>query len=292
MLLGVLAVIVSSLSFTFIDIVLKQISSDEHYLSSTIKRSLVSVTLLTFIFIVIKVTNNDALFIPNSISLKHLPIVVFLCFISANGLFFFMQGIRHTQLSNTVGFNKVSIVMAILINITFLHQTINSQKLISILVVLIGISLIEYNYYKNNNRLSKGFVYIILARFCWSVGFLFVPYIIEFGVLLFTFILEAVVLITNLLYYLLYSYKMQQKVNINFGINFKQILFIAVLGLIGDFGNSVAKLNIPIILLALIGLLNPIIILLFSKHYLREQLTIQQILGILLGVVGAFIYCL
>jgi drug/metabolite transporter (DMT)-like permease len=291
MYVGYVAVIIGSIAFGFVDVLLKKTLQFENYLPITIIRSLFSVIGLSILFFINNNVGFTFLPTPNSIDWSKLPITILLCFISTNGLYFFMKGLQHTTVSNAVGFNKIQIVMAIIINAFVLHQAITTQKIMAMFIVLIGITLIEMVFITKNKSISKGFKYIIVARLCWSVGFLFVPYIKIFGVLLFSIILECTVFATNIVYYLLSNNK-KSIAHWNIKPILWQIILIAIIGIIGDIGNNFAKQQIPIVLLAFLGLLTPIITLSFSYLYLKEKLTLSQLLGIALGLLGAVIYSL
>ncbi len=214
---------------------------------------------------------------------------ILLCFVSTNGLFFFMKSIQHTEMSIVVGFNKIQIVLAIIFSLTVLHQAITVQKVIAMLFVIVGIFLLEYIYFIKNKKLSKGLFYSILARVCWSFGYLFVPFIQSFGILVFTMLLESVVLCTNIIY-LIFS---KEKISLSH-VQIKKVIaplfIVAILGIVGELGNNFAKASMPIVLIAFIGLITPVVSLILSKVILKEQISTIQKLGIALCIAGAFIY--
>ncbi len=146
-------------------------------------------------------------------------------------------------------------------------------KIISCLLVILGVALIEYKYSKlsmGRSYISKGFLFLILARLFWALGFLFVPFIQSLGVLLFSLILEGMVFVVSCACYLLgkqriplVKWRMKEKMPI--------IWVIGILSIFVQIALNVSLVNIPIIILAFLNLISPLVALLFFRFYLKES---------------------
>lgn len=210
-----------------------------------------------------------------------------ICIINYFGLYFFLLSLKHTKVSNTIGFSKVGLIFGILIGYFVYHEQISYIKMITCLLILIGISLIEKSVKTEKEPLSKGLIYTFLSRLFWSSAFLFIPYINKLGILLFCSILEATVFSMSTFLYI-FS-KKEPGNNITTRIK-KEIIFLILLGTIGTFCLNFAIITTKsIILFAFLGLVEPFVGLIVSKFYHKEKLNRLQLIGILIGLFASII---
>lgn len=210
-----------------------------------------------------------------------------ICAVNYFGLFFFLQSMKHTQVSNTIGFGKIGLIIGIAAGYFLYGEEISALKIFLCIVVLIGVSLIEVSARKKASFLSKGLLYTVLAKIFWSTAYLYVPFIEKLGPVLFCAVLEFTVFSLSFVLFFFDPAKLNLR-NIS-STTKKEIGLLIFLGTLGTFCLNFALANMSIILFAIIGLIEPILGLLISKLYHKERLAQYQKIGIGLGILSAFI---
>ncbi len=210
-----------------------------------------------------------------------------ICAVNYFGLFFFLQSMKHTQVSNTIGFGKIGLIIGIAAGYFLYGEEISALKIFLCIVVLIGVSLIEVSARKKESFLSKGLLYTVLAKIFWSTAYFYVPFIEKLGPVLFCAVLEFTVFSLSFVLFFFDPAKLNLR-NIS-STTKKEIGLLIFLGTLGTFCLNFALANMSIILFAIIGLIEPILGLLISKLYHKERLAQYQKIGIGLGILSAFI---
>lgn len=210
-----------------------------------------------------------------------------ICAVNYFGLFFFLQSMKHTQVSNTIGFGKIGLIIGVAAGYFLYGEEISALKIFLCIVVLIGVSLIEVSDRKKASFLSKGLLYTVLAKIFWSTAYLYVPFIEKLGPVLFCAVLEFTVFSLSFVLFFFDPAKLNLR-NIS-STTKKEIGLLIFLGTLGTFCLNFALANMSIILFAIIGLIEPILGLLISKLYHKERLAQYQKIGIGLGILSAFI---
>ncbi|UJF29664.1 DMT family transporter [Kaistella sp. 97-N-M2] len=210
-----------------------------------------------------------------------------ICAVNYFGLFFFLQSMKHTQVSNTIGFGKIGLIIGVAAGYFLYGEEISALKIFLCIVVLIGVSLIEVSARKKASFLSKGLLYTVLAKIFWSTAYLYVPFIEKLGPVLFCAVLEFTVFSLSFVLFFFDPAKLNLR-NIS-STTKKEIGLLIFLGTLGTFCLNFALANMSIILFAIIGLIEPILGLLISKLYQKERLAQYQKIGIGLGILSAFI---
>lgn len=211
-----------------------------------------------------------------------------ICAVNYFGLFFFLQSMKHTQVSNTIGFGKIGLIIGVATGYFFYGEEISALKIFLCIVVLIGVSLIEMSGRTSKRSfLSKGLLYTVLAKIFWSTAYFYVPFIDKLGPVLFCAVLEFTVCTLSCILFLMNPTKIDFK-NIT-PTTKKEIGLLIFLGTLGTFCLNFALANMSIILFAIIGLIEPVLGLLISKFYHKESLSRYQKIGITLGILSAFI---
>lgn len=210
-----------------------------------------------------------------------------ICAVNYFGLFFFLQSMKHTQVSNTIGFGKIGLIIGIAAGYFLYGEEISALKIFLCIVVLIGVSLIEVSDRKKASFLSKGLLYTVLAKIFWSTAYFYVPFIEKLGPVLFCAVLEFTVFSLSFVLFFFDPAKLNLR-NIS-STTKKEIGLLIFLGTLGTFCLNFALANMSIILFAIIGLIEPILGLLISKLYHKERLAQYQKIGIGLGILSAFI---
>ena len=213
-----------------------------------------------------------------------------ICAVNYFGLFFFLKSMKHAPVSNTIGFGKIGLIIGVLIGYFVYHEEISLLKIVLCLTVLVGVSFIEASGAKRSSFLSKGLLYTVLAKIFWATSYLYVPFITKLGPVLFCAVLEFTVFALSCML-LLISPKKIKVGSISPRTRYEMLLLV-VLGTLGTFCLNFALANMSIILFAVIGLIEPVLGLLISKMYHRENFTKFQKIGIGLGVLSAFVLSL
>ena len=213
-----------------------------------------------------------------------------ICAVNYFGLFFFLQSMKHTQVSNTIGFGKIGLIIGVAAGYFFYGEEISPLKIFLCVVVLIGVSLIEASGRKSSTFLSKGLLYTVLAKIFWSTAYFYVPFIDKLGPVLFCAVLEFTVFTLSVILFFFNPTKINIK-NIS-STTKKEIGLLIFLGTLGTFCLNFALANMSIILFAIIGLIEPVLGLMISKLYHKESLNQYQKIGIGLGILSAFVLTL
>ena len=213
-----------------------------------------------------------------------------ICFINYFGLFFFLKSLKYTQISNTIGYSKIGLIIGVIIGYFFYHEKISVFKIFACLLILIAIFFIEKTNKSKSEKISKGLYFTFLSRVFWSSAFFFVPFIEKLGVLLFCTILEFTVFILSVITFLLNPKRINfKKINSNIKV---EMIMLVVLGIIGTLSLNYAIINVSIITFAFMGLIEPVIGLIISRVYHFEKLKVYQIVGVCLAMIGAFLLSL
>ncbi len=213
-----------------------------------------------------------------------------ICFINYFGLFFFLKSLKYTQISNTIGYSKIGLIIGVIIGYLFYHEKISVFKIFACLLILIAIFFIEKTNKSKSEKISKGLYFTFLSRVFWSSAFFFVPFIEKLGVLLFCTILEFTVFILSVIIFLLNPKRINfKKINSNIKV---EMIMLVVLGIIGTLSLNYAIINVSIITFAFMGLIEPVIGLIISRVYHFEKLKVYQIVGVCLAMIGAFLLSL
>lgn len=211
-----------------------------------------------------------------------------ICSINYFGLFFYLKSLKHTQVSNSIGFSKMGLIIGLLIGYFVYNEDVSTLKIFLCLLLITSVTIIEKAAGITKKSISKGFIYTFLSRMFWATGFLFIPFIKELGALLFCSILEITVCTMSILL-LLFS-KESFKFKKPSLQTSKEVFFLVVLGTTGTFCLNFSIVKTGVVVFAFLGLIEPILGLMISKIYLKEQLNRMQLIGIILGLISAFIF--
>jgi len=294
--IGIIAIIFSSIGFGITDIFLKKITAAKNQLPILILRSSITSVCILIGIVAVLLFDRQSSFLPlQQINwYKQLLLGFIYSSFSFAGLYFFMQALKHKHISETVGLNKISIILGLIIGVCFFKETFSGQKIASVLFVLAGVALIEYRLLSKQHAqmaAGKGLMFVVAARICWAIGFMAVPQIEAMGILGFSLLQELTVLFWSGILFILQRIPAQQitqEVKKNGGI----LITIGILGALIQIALNISLTEVPIVLLPFLNLLTPILILILARSYLKERIKPIQLLGIVLGVSGGLIYIL
>ncbi len=209
------------------------------------------------------------------------------CAINYFGLFFYLKSMKHAPVASVVGFGKIGLIIGVATGYFLYGEEISPLKICLCILVLIGVSLIEFSGRRQRFTISKGLLYSILCKIFWATAYLYVPFINKLGPVLFCLILEFTVCTMSILLFGRKPTKIDLK-NISRQTK-NEIGLLIVLGTLGTFCLNFALANISIILFAVIGLIEPVIGLMISKLYHKEKMNRLQKIGIAAGLAATFI---
>lgn len=210
-----------------------------------------------------------------------------ICGVNYFGLFFFLKSMKHTTVSNIIGFGKIGLIIGVAVGYFIYNEEISLLKVGLCLAVLVAVSMVESSGRRGSLVLSKGLIYTILSQVFWATAYFYVPFINKLGPILFCAVLEMTVCAMSAFLFLYKPKRIELK-----GISSKtryEIGLLILLGTLGTFCLNFALSNISIVLFAVIGLIEPLIGLTISKLYHKETLSRVQQTGIAVGIIAAFI---
>lgn len=291
--LGFISLFAAGIIFGWTDVALKKIQNNDNTLAILIGKSLVSVLGLIILYITSQYFNDQFInwqLVVSQPDMTYISMAILLSAVSFLGLYFFMQALKYKSVSETVGLNKIELIIAVIISIFLYQEDVSLTKIICILLVMIGVIILDNKTQeKKSGLMTRGLLYIILARIFWSAGLFFIPSIKALGVILFSLIMEAVVLLLSISFLFIEKQQFQFNTILSKSI-FKPVVIIGTLGIAAVILSNISKDQLPVMLIALLSLTSPITVLLFSRWNLNEKLTTSQWLGIGLGTLGSLIY--
>lgn len=212
-----------------------------------------------------------------------------ICAINYFGLFFYLKSLKHAQVSNTIGFSKMGLILGIGFGYFVYHERIGFEKILVCLIIILAVYLIEKSTISEKQKISKGLVYSTLSRLFWSSAFLFVPFIEKLGALFFCSILEFTVFGMTLILLIFSRQKFNFKLKTIDSKTKNEMLLLVLLGTIGTFCLNFAIAHTSIIIFAFLGLIEPIVGLIISKIYHKDKINKLQFIGLSLGLVASFV---
>jgi drug/metabolite transporter (DMT)-like permease len=208
-----------------------------------------------------------------------------ICAINYFGLFFYLKSLKHAQVSSSIGFSKMGLIIGVAIGYFVYKESISVYKIGLCVLLFISISLIEKAIKSEKEKISNGLIYTTLSRVFWSTAFLFVPFIEKLGAVLFCAVLEFTVFAMSVLLFIISKQKIHfrkptSKVQ-------KEMILLVLLGIVGTFSLNFAIIKTNIIVFAFLGLIEPVVGLLISRIYHQERINKLQFIGIGLGLLSA-----
>jgi|GEM_PF-2837973 Predicted membrane protein len=144
-------------------------------------------------------------------SLQYASVLV-VCITSYFGLFFFNKAHQHGPIAVLIPICSSNCVVSFLLATILFNTTISSNKMIGLLLVIVGVLLISYWDYKKSVGSTRICIqYSFLAAFFWGVSYTFFQWCSQtVGVNYFSFILECTILVMTTLHLLV----MRQRIEV------------------------------------------------------------------------------
>lgn len=202
----------------------------------------------------------------------------------------FFLGLKYTSGVNVSLFINISTIILILFGIFFLHEKITYYAVIGIVLMLGGIAAISTNGFQEQISFSKGDLFIFLLAFIGAATTIFIkkysifkqPHLfVSTRSILGSVILGPIVFLT----------KPNEIMNVNLIVEYlptfiAYAFFVVLMGYLLEFW---AIKQIPLSIYSITLLVSPVIGILYSIIFLKEQLLLPHILGSILILGGLFI---
>jgi bacterial/archaeal transporter family protein len=206
------------------------------------------------------------------------------CLISLYGyipLLFFYLALNKGRAGIVTPISGTSIIVASFLSILFYNESFSSIKIISILIIVIGIFFLTFN--SKGNEPKESIIFALFAALFWGIlSFLMKIPAVALGGLISAMMLEGGVLIGSLVHQ---KFKIK-KLEINIR---KNILFIGLFVSLGSlFAMKAISIQEVSIVAPIIGAY-PIITVIHSHFFLKEKLNLKEwimILIIIIGIIG------
>lgn len=294
--IGIIAMLLSGIIFGVMDVLLKKIQQPGYTFPITMMRSGLTVIGLLLLYVCIPnalLQQIKWIHQPTIIELEKIPLAALLCGLYSFGLLFFMMALKYKTATETLGLNKIGVVLGVLIGVLLYNEPLTNGKIIACICIILGVVLIEYKLLSRGTKMSnsKGLMFMILARIFWALGFLFMPFIQGLGILLFALILEGMVFVVSSLCYVFDKHKVPLR-KWNIKPIMKPIVILAIMAILVQISINISMVNIPIVLIAFLNLVSPTVSLLLSKYYLKESIENIQWVGVAMGIIGGIVIAL
>jgi drug/metabolite transporter (DMT)-like permease len=254
-------------------------------------------TSLLFLSLILLQYNFDFIALqPFLFSIDHLSAstvfkAVLFCGISYFGLFFFNQSIKYGNVSISIPILSLGSVIGITAGVVLYNERFTLLKFIITIFFIGGLWCVEkLNPGIWRLRFSKGVFFSLLATLFWSAAIFFPMAVKSLSVLWFSLILELTVCCMSWIGFLI-SQKRSGPTTFNFPIqrNLKWITALAVFGFSGVLFSNLALYHLPLHILGMMGIIQPVVSLVIANLVLKERLQLIQYIGILLILTGMWL---
>jgi uncharacterized membrane protein len=216
-----------------------------------------------------------------SFNLNDFLIAFLICLFGYLPLLFFYLALKNGRVGIVTPISGTSIIVASFLSILFYNETLSSIKMISILIIVLGIFFLTYN--PEGKESKQSIIFALLAALFWGIlSFLMKIPTVALGGLLSALMLEGGVLIGSLVHQKFKIKKLENNIK-------KNILFIGLFVSLGSlFAMKAISIEEVSIVAPIIGAY-PIVTVLHSQFILNEKLNLKEIffiLIIILGIVG------
>lgn len=253
-------------------------------------------SLLFFLLILLQynfdfTTLQPFLFSIDKLSVSVVFQAILFCGISYFGLFFFNQSIKHGNVSISIPILSLGSIIGITAGIVLYNESFTLLKLIITVLFVGGLWCVEkLNPGIWRLQFSKGVFYSLLATIFWSAGIFFPMAVKSLSVLWFSLILELTVCCMSWIGFLISQKKSISNI-FTFPVqrNLKWISALAICGFCGVLFSNLALYHLPLHILGMMGIIQPVVSLIIANLLLRERLQTIQYIGILLILTGMWL---
>ena len=224
----------------------------------------------------------------NSITIQQYVSVIAVCITSYLGLFFFNKAHQHGPIALLIPICSSNCVVSFILTAIVFNTTITSNKVIGLILVLVGVLLISYwDYVKNEPSTNKCMRYSFLGAFFWGVSYTFFQWCTQaVGVNYFSFVLEFTILIMTTLHLVVSGQQIQLKILWEQKTITVLIFLIAFCGALGVYCNNVGFYQLGLLTMILIGSFSLLLPQLASKFIYKETFNPKKYSAIACIIIG------
>ncbi len=246
-----------------------------------------------FIAVSILAVASLAVGIPDTFTVRMLAFGIALSFIGYFPFIFFLKGLEKGKVGVVYPISAGWVILAALIGILFLGDTLTMLKAASLALIIIGVlvSAVHFTELKKSDLFSmkSGVPYALVSAILWGVVFAFFIYPAEaLGGVFFALMVEGVVFITAFLHLIVKRERLIQGVEEKRLLK-KSIPFVFVSGIGAGFGTMFINFGYAtgeIAIVSAIAGAQIVVAGVFAHFIYGERLSKQQYVGILLVLIG------
>jgi len=246
-----------------------------------------NVVAIPVIFIAVLLFRDQQNFSP-----KHVILSILLACITYFALYFYMKALSNGKVGIVSPISNLRAIIASIIGVTFLQDTLNLPQGMSILAIVFATSLISLDFKNLKNsqilNIKSGIAYSFLAALIWGFTIpFFSPLAAKLGAFLFAFLLEGTVLLMSS------SQTLLKRENLlppkkDLRKDWLPLVFTGLLVGIGsifiNLGFSTGRIGI----VAAVGGSSPLIATIYAGIIYKERLHKKHYLAILIIIIGIF----
>lgn len=211
--------------------------------------------------------------------------------ISYFGLFFFNKAVKHGAVSLSIPILCLGSIVGILSGVLLYSEQFSYLKLIITIFFVLGLWCVEkLNPGMWRLQFSKGALYSLLATLFWSTGIFFPIAIKSLSVLWFSLILELTVCTMSWIGFFITHKGVLiafRQYSVKPGMSW--IMALAICGFSGVLFSNLALYYLPLHILGMMGIIQPVVSLIIANLLLRERLLAVQYAGIFLILAGLWL---
>jgi len=209
-----------------------------------------------------------------------------LCFFSFWGLYFYTTAIQSGRYSFIVLLSGMTALFSFFTAIFIYNESLTLLKYASLICITSGL-LFHQRDQLIKFKISKEILFVLICSVFWGISFvLYLIPIKKFGVLNFSFILEACVFLSVIFLLIIKDKKITPP-----KFDVKSLWLSILMGLLVAGGNVFSHLSItelPVSINIIIGLLFDIIVVTVGLYLFKERLQFKDWVLILLTAIGGF----
>lgn len=248
-----IVVLIYVFSFGIADCLWVNVNRKNHELVSMLGRSLVTTAL--FVGLVFWVSGFSASAVEAGFNFGDIALAVGLSVVCYGGQYFYVRSLKHTPVSVSITLVSIfTFLISILVSVVVYHDALGYTSVFMMLLTLVGVSFVVEDFnWKALPTYKTGFLYIIFASLCWGVGYSFFKYPIKaLGVINFSLLLEAVILLLNVVLFSVNGLKIQS-LGAAFNTSWKYLIALGSLIFMGTVFNSLSYNYFGVATLNIIG---------------------------------------
>jgi len=225
----------------------------------------------------------------SSLNFHSIIISIGICAISYFGLFFFTKAIKTGSISLSIPILCLGTMISVLIGIFFYKETFSVAKITAALFFILGLWCMEkLNKQMWKLNFSKAIAFSLLSMLFWSACSLYPIGIKAIGTINFSFILEVTVCAMSFLGYIIQNKSEKLAIKKILKSDFNSIFQLSLFGFCGVFFSNLAFLYLPVSILGLLAIIQPVVSMCFAAYLLKERLLQIQYVGVVLILIGIF----